>query len=131
MDHVRPDSQLTSVIISASEDNGNITTLWALSGFATCAPALPGLERIVATDTTQDALGGFSATARCSFGRKLLGVAGDINFATGRGSLDELTALDPLGVEPLTSATTTAYPSEGPLTAPGMAVTAYAICAQK
>jgi hypothetical protein len=67
MDHVRPDSQLTSVIISASEDNGNITTPWALSGFAT---ALPGLERIVATDTTQDALGGFSATARCSFDRK-------------------------------------------------------------
>jgi hypothetical protein len=122
LDDTRPSADLTTVTVSAYEDETGTSMSWSLTARAICADPLPGLQR-VSSASALDSASTKAATATCPTGKNLLSAAFDLNTFNGQvllGSLspdDQLTAATASGREDVTG---------NPV---NWSVTAYGICA--
>ncbi|HEX8103615.1 MAG TPA: hypothetical protein VF533_13450 [Solirubrobacteraceae bacterium] len=120
IDYIRPDATLTSVTVSAHEDEALYAPGWTLTAYAVCAPAPAGLQRVAATSASSSAAKGVTAT--CPAGKRVLGTGGELAGAPQQLHLHGL-----VPSPDLTKVTVDAFEDETG-TAKSWSVTAYAIC---
>jgi hypothetical protein len=122
LDDTRPNAGLTTVTVSAYEDETGTSQSWSLTARAICADPLPGLERVTATSAL-DSAATKGATAFCPAGKNMLSAAFDLNTFNGQVLLWSVTTNDLL-----TQATASGREDATGNTA-NWSVTAYGICA--
>jgi hypothetical protein len=118
---IEPNPGLTTVSVSAFEDETGTGSVWTLDAIAICANPPPGLE-LVSVERDADSDPG-SVTATCPAGKNLLGTGAEIDGGAGQVMLDD--------VRPsaaLTSNTVTGVEDETGTTTDWL-LTAHAICA--
>jgi len=123
MDDLRPNGAVPNgVTVTGAEIDPEAS--WSATAIALCANPLPGLVRVTATSASNSS--NKSATATCPRGKKLVGLGGELNGATGEVVIDDYRPS-----EFLTGATVTgneAVDLDGAFGG-NWTVTAYAICA--
>ena len=121
IDEIRPGPGLTSLTVTASENDGGTGAAWYVAAWAICAYPPPGLELVSATSASSSA--GKSVVATCPAGKRVVGAAGGTAGAPGQLLLD--------GIKPdsgLTKVTVNAFEDQTG-TAASWSVTANAVCA--
>jgi hypothetical protein len=88
IDRLTPNSALTALTVRAVEDEDGTTASWALRAFAICANPIAGMQRVMVTAPTPNALPSANVQIPCPGGKGLLGAAGQIAGAAGQIVLD-------------------------------------------
>jgi hypothetical protein len=118
---VRPDPGLTSVTVTAHEDETGNPDTWAVRAIAFCAPPPAGLERVSFTTASNSSNKG--AVATCPAGKRVLGTGAELD---GAGRQVFVNAITP--ASGLNSVTVFAVEDDDGATA-NWSVTGYAVCA--
>jgi hypothetical protein len=121
IDDLTPNSTLTTVTVTALEDDGGTGSNWFVRAYAICAFPPSGLQRVTATSPSNSS--NKAVGALCPSGKRVFGTGGDI---TGGGGDVVLNAITPNSA--LTSVTVSGFEDEGG-TLSNWFVRAYAICA--
>jgi hypothetical protein len=117
---IRPSTTLTSVYVTAYEDEAGTAGDWTVTAYAICAPAPAGLQLVKATSASSSV--SKSATAACPTGKKVLGAGGEVAGARGQLLINAVTPSSDLA-----NVRVSAFEDETGTTAT-WTVTAYAIC---
>jgi hypothetical protein len=124
IDDLTPDEGLTSVTLTAFEDESGTAANWGLRAWAICAVAPSGLERVAASSPSDSTTEKF-VPANCPLGKQVIGAGGDITAGVAEGEI----VIDDLVPSPgLTNVIVRGIEDESLTTEP-WSVTAYAICA--
>jgi hypothetical protein len=89
LDDIRPNAALTSVTVSAIEDETGNPASWAVVAYAVCANAIAGLERVSETTPLDSSVPKVLFNG-CPGGKDLTGLGADLNTFNGQVQLDAL-----------------------------------------
>ena len=127
LDGLFPDSNGRGMTVSAHEDGAGVSTSWSLFAYANCAQSQGDLELRPAVSSFDSSFQK-SANAKCSPGKKVVGVLGATIGAPGKVVLDDLVPAQGTNLNDQGGVTVTA--AEGLAgTAQSWEVVATAICA--